>query len=286
MLMILIHSASILPLLHPFVQINPANKFLHSGVQFRIQLVQTAVHQKGWGRVDEALIQMGRWMEESKLCVYLRCRRAFLGRQGSGKAPLEDQRHSQQRPEGNKIQRSGRKTRPEQSKKHKNKPSPAPPSPLGIQTLNLSEIHCLYTMVRIIHFVCEIPNRSSWERTMVAGAACESHRNNSMYNKHSHRKSKKSAPRIIPERKFQKQHSAQEEEERYGSPLPRFSFQTIKGTPDWPLGSTFPAVPPSIHKCCRQEASHSPKQQKKGKVKVWFLKKCHFHHFFSSSSFF
>lgn len=38
-----------------------------------------------------------------------------------------------------------------------------------------------------------------------------------MYNKHSHRKSKKSAPWIIPERKFQKQHSAQQEEERYGS---------------------------------------------------------------------
>lgn len=29
MLMILIHSASILPLLHPFVRINPANKFRH-----------------------------------------------------------------------------------------------------------------------------------------------------------------------------------------------------------------------------------------------------------------
>lgn len=33
----------------------------------------------------------------------------FLGRQGSGKAPLEDQRHSQKCPEGNIIQRSGRK---------------------------------------------------------------------------------------------------------------------------------------------------------------------------------
>lgn len=68
-------------------------------------------------------------MEESKLCVYLGCRRAFLGRRGSGKAPLEDQRHSQQRPEGNKIQRSGRKTSPEQSKKHKKKAPQNKPSP-------------------------------------------------------------------------------------------------------------------------------------------------------------
>lgn len=28
-------------------------------------------------------------------------------------------------------------------------------------TLNLSEIHCLYLTVRILHFVCEISNRSS-----------------------------------------------------------------------------------------------------------------------------
>ena len=108
---------------------NPASKFLQSCVQFRnpIETVQTAVHQRRWGRVGGSynsgavggVTQMGRWMEESKLCVYLGCRRAFLGRRGSGKAPLEDQRHSQQRPEGNKIQRSGRKTSPEQSKKHK-----------------------------------------------------------------------------------------------------------------------------------------------------------------------
>lgn len=43
---------------------------------------------------------------------------------------------------------------------------------------------------------------------MVAGAAKRVPQKQFMYNKHSHRKSKKSAPRIIPERKFQKQHSA------------------------------------------------------------------------------
>lgn len=46
----------------------------------------------------------------------------FLGRQGSGKAPLEDQRHSQKCPEGNIIQRSGRKkqARTEQKTKKRN----------------------------------------------------------------------------------------------------------------------------------------------------------------------
>lgn len=127
MLKILIQSASILPFLHPFVQINPANKFLHLASNLQSQFnwskqlsIKSGEEEvvgpaaAGWAG---ALILMGRWMEESKLCVYQRCGRAFLGRQGSGKAPLEDQRHSQQRPEGNRIQRSGRKTRPEQSKK-------------------------------------------------------------------------------------------------------------------------------------------------------------------------
>lgn len=46
MLMILIHSASILPLLHPFVRINPANKFRHLASNLLSQFSQTAVHQK------------------------------------------------------------------------------------------------------------------------------------------------------------------------------------------------------------------------------------------------
>lgn len=182
-----------------------------------------------------ALIKMGRWMEEFKLCVYLRCRRAFLGRQGSGKAPLEHQRHSQQRPEGNKIQRSGRKTRPEQSKKHKKRsdispplhhhlPSESNPQPLrdSLFTHDGQDLpFCLWDTKQI-----QLRENNGGRGSLRVP------QKQFMYNKHSHRKSKKSAPRIIPERKFQKQHSAQEEEERYGSPFPRFSFQTIKGTPD------------------------------------------------------
>lgn len=161
-------------------------------------------------------------MEESKLCVYLGCR-AFLGRQGRGKAPLEDQRHSQQRPEGNKIQCSGRKTRPEQSKKHKkaprNKPSPhhrllseSNPPPLRDSLF----IHdgrdppfCLSDIKQI-----QLRENNGGRGSLRVP------QKQFMYNKQSHRKSKKSAPRIIPEKKFQKQHSAQEEEERYDLPPP------------------------------------------------------------------
>lgn len=52
----------------------------------------------------------------------------FWEDRGVGRLSLEDQRHSQQRPEGNKIQGSGRKTRPEQSKKHKKAPQNKPSS--------------------------------------------------------------------------------------------------------------------------------------------------------------
>lgn len=107
-------------------------------------VVQTGVRQKWCGRVgwscssdgDGTSIRMGRWMGESELRVYRRCSRVgfffffwlcffvfvFLGRQGSGKAPLEDQRHSQKCPEGNIIQRSGREkqARTEQKTKKRN----------------------------------------------------------------------------------------------------------------------------------------------------------------------
>lgn len=121
---------------------------------------------------------------------------------------------------------------------------------------------------------------------MVAGAACEFHRNNSctintvtgnqknllhgLFQKESSRNN------TLPERR---------EKGTIPSLLPHFSFQTIKGTPDWPLGSTFPAVPPFIHKCCRQKCPIlQNNKQKKGQGKGLILKKCHFHHFFSSSS--
>lgn len=51
----------------------------------------------------------GSFMSREELCgktqkrVYLWCRRAFWGRQGSGKTPLEDQKHSQNHPEGNRM---------------------------------------------------------------------------------------------------------------------------------------------------------------------------------------
>lgn len=69
-----------LPLLHPFVQINPANKFLHSCVQRvkPIQMVQTAVRQKWRGRVGESCSSRGlglwlRWRVEWKNpnCVFI-----------------------------------------------------------------------------------------------------------------------------------------------------------------------------------------------------------------------
>lgn len=90
-------------------------------------------------------------------------------------------------------------------------------------------------------------------------------------------------------KKFQKQHSAKEKEERYNSSLPCFSFQTIKGTPDWPFGSTFPAVPPSIHKCCRKKCPILQNNKKRARKRSDLKrKKCHFHHFsfFFINSFF
>lgn len=68
----------------------------------------------GWGCDSE-----GKLHGRIKIVCLSQVQEGIFGNQGSGKAPLEDQRHSQQRPEGNNIQRSGRKTRPEQSKKHK-----------------------------------------------------------------------------------------------------------------------------------------------------------------------
>lgn len=109
---------------------------------------------------------------------------------------------------------------------------------------------------------------------MVAGAACESHRNNSC-TINTVTGNQKNLLRGL----FQKKSSSneEEEEERYYSPLPFCSLQAIKGNPDWPLGSTFPAVPPSVHKCCRQKHPIlQNNKKKKGKVKVWLFKKVPF----------
>ncbi len=183
----MIHSTSTLPLFKLFVHINPANEFLYSWSIFK-RCKQLSIKSGEEASVGPAEAGDGGFDSDGELngriqTVCLGCRRAFLGRQGSGKAPLEDQRHSQQHPEGNNIQCSGRKTRPEQSKKHKKMLLKISPPGTAISprnpTLNLSEIHSLHKTVRILHLVCEIPNRSSWEGTMMAGAACESHRNKS-----------------------------------------------------------------------------------------------------------
>lgn len=55
----------------------------------------------------------------------------------------------------------GEKTRPEQSTQHKKLLKISPPCAAISPTLNLSEIHCLYLTVRILHFAGEISNRSS-----------------------------------------------------------------------------------------------------------------------------
>lgn len=135
--------------------------------------------------------------EESKLCVYLRCGRAlFWGRQGSGKAPLEDHRHSQKRPEGNEIQRSGRRTRPKNKKvlEKIKPPTESNPQPLRDSLFIHDGQDPPFCLRR---YPAE---REQWW----PGFSLRVPHKHFMYNKQSHRKSKKSAPRIIPERKFQK----------------------------------------------------------------------------------
>lgn len=116
---------------------------------------------------------------------------------------------------------------------------------------------------------------------MVAGAACESHRNNSCTINTVTGNQKKKLLRGL----FQKKSSSnEEEEERYYSLLPFCSLQAIKGNPDWPLRSTFPAVPPSVHKCCRQKhpiLQNNKKGQGEGLI---FLKSAIFTTFSSSTS--
>lgn len=148
-------------------------------------------------------------MEESKSCVrvfkcvcvsvccfyfpsFLECKGAFLGRQGSGKTPLEDQRDSRQHPEGNVIQRSSRrKARMQQKKKKKgqkklleNKPSlHSRLSPNDeIRPTDLSEMRCLRQTLRILHFVWETSNRSG-PRENNGGRG---HRNSSVTTNNSH----------------------------------------------------------------------------------------------------
>lgn len=78
---------------------------------------------------------------------------------------------------------------------------------------------------------------------MVAGAASESHRNNSCTINTVTENQKKKKCSVDYSREKVPEITLSAKGGRKGTiPLPRFSFQTIKGTPDWPLGSTFPAV--------------------------------------------
>lgn len=108
------------------------------------------------------------------------------GAKGGGNAPLEDQRHSWQRPEGNKTHRSGKKTQGQNRAKHtqeppQNKPSlhgylPSEPGPSASQ-----RFHCLHlTAGDPPPRLSDIKQIQPRERTMSApGRPVESHRNNS-----------------------------------------------------------------------------------------------------------
>lgn len=134
-------------------------------------------------------------MEESKT-VYRRCREGFFkgGKTGGvGKAPLEDQRHSPLRPEGNKIQCSGRKTRPEQSLKHtltkKKLLKICRYIPIRNQPLTFQTFDCLYPTVWDRPFSqADIKQIQLRENNGGRDEPIESRRKRFMYNKHSHRK--------------------------------------------------------------------------------------------------
>lgn len=107
------------------------NKFLHSHVRHP-KPVLSAAHW-GWGGGGVFLHEQRASAREklcgkTQKCVYLWRRRAFWGRQGSGKTPLEDQKHSQNHPEGSKIQRSGRKRPEPRAKRQKILPISLRPS--------------------------------------------------------------------------------------------------------------------------------------------------------------
>lgn len=282
---------------------NPASKFLQSCVQFRkpIETVQTAVHQRRRGRVGGSYNSgvLGAWLRwgdewKNPNCVFIwGVGGHFWEDEGVGRLLWKIKDILSNVLRATKYSVLGEKQVQNRAKNTKKKLLKISPPRTAVSprnpTLNLSEMHCLHVTVRILHFVRAISNRSSWERTMVAGAAKRVPQKQFMYNKHSHRKSKKSAPRIIPERKFQKQHSAPRRG-RKGTVPPSLA------SPSRPLkalqiGLSEALFQPSLHlsiNAADRSVPFSKTTKKKGKVKVWFFffffKKCHFHHFFSSSS--
>lgn len=177
---------------------------------------------------------------------FLGCKGAFLGRQGSGKTPLEDQRDSRQHPEGNVIQRSSRrKARMQQRKKKAKKKKKAqksswkisPPctavSPRTMRSDPPTSPRCAVYARRSGSSILSGRHQTDpgRERTMVA-AATETVQLQQTTVTGGKSKRKKSAPRITPERKLQKQHSTRPRRggkkkkkwKRYGSLLPCFFF--------------------------------------------------------------
>lgn len=173
--------------------INPADTFLCSCVQFikPVQMLQTAVHQTWRGRVGWVMGSGGgvglsfRCGVERKNpnCVFIRgVEGHFWEDRGVGRLlwKIKDILRNILRATKYSVLREKGQNRAKKNRKSSSKQAlPAQSSPDANQPWTRSEIHCLYVTVRILHSVWAISNRSSWERTMVAGAASESHRNNS-----------------------------------------------------------------------------------------------------------
>lgn len=152
-------------------------------------------------------------------------------------------------------------------------------------------MHCLRQTLGILHFVWGTSNRSGRERTMVAAATETVQLQQTTV---TGGKSKKSAPRITPERKFQKQHSTR--------PRRGGKKRNEKGTVPSSLAFFFPSRPlkalhvglsealfqPSpllIRKCCRHKRPNLQNDKKgQGKGLIFILKSAIFTTFSSSSS--
>lgn len=195
---------------------------------------------------------------------FLGCKGAFLGRQGSGKTPLEDQRDSRQHPEGNVIQRSSRrKARMQQKKKEAKKSSwkISPPctavSPRTMRSDPPTSPRCAVYARRSGSSILSGRHQTDpgRERTMVAAATETVQLQQTTVTGGKKIKKKKNLLRGLLQKESSRNNTppARGEEEkknemkkvRFPPPLLFFffSFQTIKGTPCRPLRSTFPAVP-------------------------------------------
>lgn len=218
-LIFLIHSASTLPSMNPFVKTNPVDRFLHSWVQFikPVEMVRTAAHHTWRGRVGGFSSSRGlglwfRWGVEWKNpnCVFIWGGGGIFGKTGewedsSGRSKTFSATSWGQQNTAfcEKKARTEQKTQ----KAPQNKPS------LHSRLLTQSNPRPLRDSL----FMCDGQDPPFCLRDIKQIQLRENNggrgslrvpQKQLMYNKHSYRKSKKSAPWIIPERKFQKQHSA------------------------------------------------------------------------------